>query len=373
MRRILIACALLIGCGSEEQEATTEVVDETGGEEREIARPPVEEVTAYDIHEWGLIDVDLSAQRVELAAGPGHVTPVAQLQPIAQPQPHPQPQPIAQPQPIPIPQPQPNPVRPPIAAPRKPVLYFHLRDANPSFTFDLTVNLAGIRLVEHFPQGNASANSVRWEDVGLRAEHCSGGPYPTASDPRCQNLADGYCEVAELETYVTNDSGCLTVGGQEQSLLFYRGDGTAPPLPVTIERTPEGTVRITNASMTSVGSVLRFRRAAPGGPIHVVMDNMPGPGGNVVIPMPSAPANGAHRDAIRRQLTALGMTPSESEAFERAWFGELFDGAAPTPHAFTDAVLFFLPEGGADAYARLEASPPPASVRRAMAIRAGWP
>jgi hypothetical protein len=52
--------------------------------------------------------------------------------------------------------------------------------------------------------------------------------------------------------------------------------------------------------------------------------------------------------------------------------GELFDPNAPTPHAFSDAILFFMDDRTIDTFARLEATPPPASIRRAMAMRAGW-
>jgi hypothetical protein len=348
MYRTFIACALLCACGSEEQIAPTSTVqpepDEPGPE---VAAPPREEVTAYEIHEWGLIDVDLGTQRAELATGPGHAPPA------------------------PPPRPRPDPGYG-IGAPRKPVLYFHLRDASPSFRFDLTVHLGSVRLMEHWPDGETTQNTVRWQDVGLRREHCAGGPYPTASDARCQNLSDGYCEVAELASYVTNDSGCLTVGGTEQSLLFYRGEGAIPPLPATIERGPDGTVQVTNGSLAAGAPVLRLLRTRAGGPIHVAMAQLPAVAASVSIPRPSELAADAHRTAIREQLRALGMTQSESEAFERAWFGELFDGAAPTPHGFADAVLFFLPDGAANDYARIEATPPPAAVRRAMAVRAGW-
>lgn len=343
---IAILLASLCGCGAEEESAA----DPSPTEPVTEAPPPTEEVTAYEIHEWGLVDVDLSSRVVEVAAGPGHVQPVAAPTPPARP---------------PAPQ---N-----IGAPRKPVLYFHLRDANPDFRFDVAVDLGAARVVEHWPSGDLGEHSVRWQSVGLSREHCEGGPYPTASDPVCAAVADGYCEASELAAYVTDDAGCLDLGGARQSMLFYRGDGPMPALPVTIERSPDGTVQLTNATVRAHGgTVLRLRRL-PGGGIGVGQVAMPLRGASVAIPISTAPATDAHRESVRAELRARGLTPSEALAFERAWFGELFDGAAPTPHAFADAVLFFLPEGGADAYARITATPPPAVVRRAMAIRAGWP
>lgn len=335
-----------------------------------LEAPPAasEEVTAYEIHEWGIVDVDLSSRQVELAAGPGRVTPAdpvpARPIPVRPTPPPPPPAPIS-----PIQRPPHNGVG---SAPRKPVLYFHLRDASPSFRFDLTVSLGEGRVIEHWPGGERGEHTVRWSSVGLSREHCPGGPYPSADDPSCAGVADGYCEVAELASYVADDAGCLDVGGQPRSMLFYRGDGASAALPVTVERVGDA-LRVTNDRLARpVGEVLRLRTGADG-VVHVALAPMPARGASVELPAPTEPANGAHRHAIREQLRALGLTPGEAGAFERAWFGELFDGSAPTPHAFGDAVLFFLPDGAADEYARLEASPPPAAIRRAMAIRAGWP
>ena len=85
-----------------------------------------------------------------------------------------------------------------------------------------------------------------------------------------------------------------------------------------------------------------------------------------------APAADSHRDTLRTQLRSIGLTNPEAEAFERAWFGELFDGEAATPHAFPDAVLFFLPAAAVDAFSHLAPDPAPTSMVRAMAVRAGW-
>lgn len=360
--------ALTAACGAEP--APEPLAPEPAPAPLEAPPAASEEVTAYEIHEWGIVDVDLSSRQVELAAGPGRVTPTDPVpaRPIpVRPTPPPPAPPLAPVSPI---------QRPPHngvgSAPRKPVLYFHLRDASPSFRFDLTVSLGEGRVVEHWPGGERGEHTVRWSSVGLSREHCEGGPYPSAGDPSCAGVADGYCEVAELASYVADDAGCLDVGGQPRSMLFYRGDGASAALPITVERAGEA-LRVTNDRLARVvGEVLRLRTGADG-VVRVALAPMPARGASVELPAPTEPANGAHRHAVREQLRALGLTPGEAGAFERAWFGELFDGSAPTPHAFGDAVLFFLPDGAADEYARLEASPPPAAIRRAMAIRAGWP
>ena len=50
--------------------------------------------------------------------------------------------------------------------------------------------------------------------------------------------------------------------------------------------------------------------------------------------VPATPASDAHRETIRSQLRSIGLTDGEAAAFERAWFGELFDAAAATAVQF---------------------------------------
>ncbi|HJL29482.1 MAG TPA: hypothetical protein RMI62_10445, partial [Polyangiaceae bacterium LLY-WYZ-15_(1-7)] len=253
---------------------------------------------------------------------------------------------------------------------RKPVVYAHLLDANPDFTFDLEVTVGAGAILEHWPATEVEGATVRWEDVALSRESCAGGPYPSADDPACANAPDGYCELAELSAYAADDAGCLTVGGEQEAFLFYRGGGASPALPVTVARADDGTILLTNEALEPVGPVLRLSRTDDG--IRVAQVAMPAAGERATIPAADAEPTDAHREVIRTQLRELGLTAGEAGAFERAWFGELFDAEAPTPHAFADALLFFLPPGAIDAFARLEAEPQPAEVKRAMAVRLGW-
>ncbi len=401
-----LASLLALACGGEESSssggdddtpepvAPTEVSGETTetptGETADPAEGP-----SYAIHEWGLLDVDLGDQQVEYAAGPGRaeeataaatntgsnagsntgsnggsngggnngvvrdedvdtaVNAANNLLGAAN---------EAAGGTLPI----------PTVGRRKPVLYFHLTDRATPVTFNLTVNLGTGRVVEHFPGGQLADHTVTWSGVQIGGSSCAGGPYPTADGPACAQVADGYCEAAELGGYVADDAGCLTVAGTEQNFLFYRGDGPAPALPVTIARSEDGTIRVTNDSMGEpVGPILRLRRGE-GGAIQVAQVSTPAQGSSVAIGQPVDAASDQHRAIVREQLTEIGLTASEAEAFENAWFGELFDGEAPTPHAFSDAVLFFLPAESVDGFAHLEPSPAPAAIVRAMAVRAGW-
>jgi len=384
----LAAVAMLAGCGEEASDEGDDVEEPEPVEPEEVGREEAEPGAHYAIHEWGLIDVDLSESRVEYAAGPGTADAES---------PDDGPSPTASTGGS-GPSDGPTTRRRRIDAQgrevvdrafetadtvfdrltgrrarrRKPVLYFHLDAPSPAFTFDLTVSLGSTaRVVEHFPAGELTEHGVGWTQIGLAQETCPGGPYPAEDSEVCEGVSDGYCEAAELATYVSDDAGCLTVGGVQQNFLFYRGAGPAPDLPLTIARGADGTVTVTNATMvTPVGQMLRLWR--DGDTIRVSQSPIPQQGHSVQVPVPAAAATEAHREMIRTQLSAVGLTEGEAQAFERAWFGELFDASVPTPHAFEDAVLFFLPPAQVDGFAHIEATPAPSTTVRAMAVRAGW-
>lgn len=391
----IFAALLLVACGENSDDAVEPAPPEAVEPEEAIVPEEVVDTetasTGYTIHEWGLIDVDLTAEAVEYAAGPGRapagsgsgssasggsgsassgstgsgttgsgsntdrepdvvdnaVDTANQVLDVF--------------------------TGGPPAGRRKPVLYFHLADGAEALTFDLTVNLHGGNIVEHFPAGDLADHQVTWSQVSLSADSCTGGPYPRAEDPICTNVSDHYCEAAELADYVAADAGCLSVRGQQQNFLFYRGDGAAPTIPLTIERADDGAITVTNDAIDeAVGPLLRLRRGQ-GGAIQVAQAAIPSRGQSVTVAAPTEAAGDTHRDIVRTQLTALGLTQAEARAFEQAWFGELFDGEAETPHALPDAVLFFLPAAAVDAFAHLEATPAPSATMRAMAVRAGWP
>lgn len=392
MMRNIVCIVLSLGltaCGGEtvEEPAEPEPVEpeEVGGtdepDEPDEQDPPA--APSYTIHEWGLIDVDLGARRVEYAAGPGRAEAGGTTTASADDDDHDDDDdrlpglPATGREVVDRATDTATNVLDALtggggASRRKPVLYFHLGAPTPDFRFDLTVSLGSTgAIVEHFPTGALAEHQVTWSQVQLGSDSCAGGPYPTADSPVCTGVRDGYCEVAELGAYGSDDAGCLTFAGTQHNFLFYRGDGPAPDLPLTIVRNADGTVTVTNATMGApVGELLRLRRS--GDAIQVAQVAIPASGASVSVGVPASPAADSHRELIRSQLRSIGLTDGEAGAFERAWFGELFDGAAATPHAFPDAILFFLPAAQVDGFAHLEATPPPSATVRAMAVRAGW-
>jgi len=356
MRGWSLLLIAVVACGDEdaptEEEPITAPDEVLEGPDEGEDPEPVE----WELHEWGLIDVDLADRTLELAAGPGRANPSAAPTKVGAP--------VMQPAP-----PTPPAMRPAMrpAGRRKPVLYFHVPDGA-ELDVDLSVHLGQGHFVEHWPTATLDAQTLSWS-VHLSSGHCAASSYPSVDDDACQQVSDGYCELAELSGYVADDSDCANVDGAPHPFLFYRGDGQAPELPVTVER-DGATLVLSNTSLPGGNAVFRLRRQA--NEVHASRVTMPAEGESLRIDAPTLPATDVIRNALGEELQRLGLTRAEAAAFERAWSAELFDGESNTPKAFVDALVFFLPQDAIDPYARLEAEPAPTTVRRAMAVRAGW-
>ena len=145
---------------------------------------------AYDVHEWGLIDYVRASTAHEVATGPGlhRVAPTPNI---------------------------PSPVHAPVmggptSAPRKPVLYFHLRAGSAPVTVDATVELVGGSIVEHWPDGELRGGRIRWPRVELTAEPCVGLTYPDRDSSRCYGVPDHYYHAQ-----------CAALGPSEQRRSIY--------------------------------------------------------------------------------------------------------------------------------------------------------
>ena len=318
--RSIVACllcaSLLGGCGLERPSVA----------EAERAMQP-----QYAVHEWGLVDVAPDGSS-EIAAGPGR----------------------------------PRPATSDHAPRRKPVLYVHVVTGTP--TFSVEVSLDHGRVVEHWPSATATATGIRWDRVVAERTPCPGLVPGTASrDARREVEAcgtpDGICEVRELRSYETSDAACLSVGGARGSMLFYRGDGPRPPLPLAVARQADGSVQVTRTAAFT-GDVVRITRS--GGATRIGRVTLSGDSASLAVPAMAVDAT-AERARLVREAMALGLTASEADAFARAWSDELF---GPTGGAVArDALIYWLPPSAVDATARLRFAPPPTEVRRAMMVR----
>lgn len=360
MRRLFLTILLALGsaCGSEAAQAPVSVEPPESPEAQET--PEAEnvdeaEAVAYELHEWGLLDVAPDGH-FELAAGPGDPQPAT-----------PTPTPPATPTPTPtpsIPTPPPvvqQPVRPPTGGRRKPVVYVH---ADAPVEFQLEVRTSG-PVAEHWPPTTVEDQMIRWQ-VAAQPGACTSGSYPSADSPQCANAPDGYCELADLPGYETADGACLTVDGQTWDHLFYRSGGTAPTLPLRVSSS-DGEVSIENVAIASPqGGVYRFTRT--GSETLVQRVDMPAVGETAT--MAQGTTSPGVREELSRLLRSGGLTDDEARAFEQAWFDELFDngstGGAPV---VGDAIIYILPMAHLDPVSQLVAEPAPTQIKRMFWVR----
>lgn len=355
MRHVLLFALALASCGSPSSSGSPSPTaaptpdSPPPPQEQAVAAPPPPDV---ELHEWGLVDATLRDATIDVGAGPGSAPP-------------------AHPMPV-----------------RKPVLYAHLRDGLDQVSLSVGVRLPGGALLEHWPAGEASADGLRWPGVTVRRGACAQpddvlGRGPIARDQpqrepvpaRACDAPDGFCERFELPGYRTTDHDCLDVGGTSASLLFYRGSAPASALPIALSRAADGTMTASaRRSMAGApGTMLRIRETPQG--VTIARAPYPGVGQSLTIATPAAPLVPADEHAaLDRDLRALGLTESESDAFRRAWASTLFAGPSASGRRAArvsperDVLLYWLPEDAVSALAALELGERVA-VRRAILVR----
>lgn len=303
---------------------------------------------AFDVHEWGLVDVPASGP-TEIGAGPGQPD-----------------------QPMSV---------------RKPVIYVHTDEGTAPFSMDVVARFPSGELIEHWPTTSewhattTDAASVAWHGVsvgGCASSAGARGPILAQREARACAAIDGYCEVADLPGYVTNDATCLTADGFDATLLFYRGRTSQATLPLSVQRT--GTSTTLSASVGGGADVLYVT----GG--RGVSLPWPAPGASTQLPTAFTESfdGPALARSLARRLIDAGLTSPEADAFLRAWAEPLFQTGWPEgdASAVRDAptrfrrmpsqppfVLYVMPESTVPALAELTITPTPRSVRRVMVVR----
>lgn len=270
----------------------------------------------------------------------------------------------------------------------KPVIYLHVPSGAPPVDVTLSLALSATGVLEHWPPATASETALTWN------VHAESGPCPSPAtapipaDAACRDVRDGFCEAAEIPRYHGDDDTCLTVGGQQTPLLFYRGEGTdGSTMPLALRR--QAAPDVGSASSIDPGwEVVRQTDAQVDGIVMLVLrlDGRPSihllEGPDYALPSataaPTPPETARamlHDEAVRR-----GLTAAEADAFVDAWapayFGEptrqgpVAAGRAPTALAEADrALLYFAPEAVVDAALPLTLSPAPTVRHRVFLVR----
>jgi len=346
-----------LGCGSTTSEAppSSTPPPTTTTEPTPSIEPTPATTATFDVHEWGLVDVPLSGP-AEIGAGPG--------QPDGS-----------------------------VMSVRKPVIYVHADPGSAPITLDVVARFPSGELVEHWPttsewqSTSADATSIAWRGLAVGACDASAsatrGPVSERAARACATV-DGYCEVADLPQYVTDDASCLSASGFQTSLLFYRGRTTQASLPLSVA---SSATELSITSSVAGGAGVLYVRQGRGIEIP-----WPGPGGT--IPLPDAFSESFDGPALTRilasRLAAAGLTTSEVDAFLRAWAEPLFGTSWPLDEdqaARRDlsvrsrrpiagpppTLIYVMPEATVSQLAELTITPTPRSVRRVMVVRVDLP
>lgn len=292
----------------------------------------------FDVHEWGLVDVQ-SGTAASLVTGPpsGRTNWNAPR--------------------------------------RKPVLYFHLADGTNAVDATVTVTTPRLGFVEVFPKGELSSDSrtLTWRGLHVRKEGCHVVGAPRRDAPECRTT-DGLCEAAELPTYETADASCIDMAGASFNHLFYRANGSPPELPFEV---------VAKGSQLSITHVRARDTVGPifyvhndGGSVRISTIATPAIGGSVLADPPKDTDVASAQGALDSAMKEVGLTEAEVAAFDRAWSNDLFGKAgsreaparrgAPAP---SDDLLFVLPASLVSGASTVTITPPPRALRRFMLVR----
>jgi hypothetical protein len=302
------------------------------------APPATPPDVAFDVHEWGLMDVDQTQAR--LITGPPQRDPGDDIAPR-----------------------------------RKPVLYFHLGDGVTTAQVNVIVTVPSGGLVEHFPRADLSPDtrSLAWSGLSVGREFCAVTNFPRGRSPDCRTV-DGICEAMELPTYQTRDAGCIDFRGARFNHLFYRANGAPPPLPYDVAIAGDS-VRITHARAADViGPILYLHHDQTTATVSMIA--APAMGQSVTVMPPTGTDLAAAQETLRATMRQIGLTAEEIAAFDRAWTADLFSqGAARELSVRRDAtaardfLLYVMPASLIDGAARVSITPPPRNLRRFMLVR----
>jgi len=235
-----------------------------------------------------------------------------------------------------------------------PVLYFYSPSEQ---TVRATVRFPQGLISEWYPQatqrpgtlnptGPTNFNTlerIQWDNV--RVTPGAKEDFPTEPD--------GSHYYAARET----DAVPLSVNGQQEKFLFYRGIASfRPPLSATIDR--DGRVAVAQPAGTGIDRLILFERR--GG--HIGYRVAHADGKVIVLDRPALADNvESLRDTLRSILTGEGLYPREAAAMVETWRDSWFEDGA--------RLFYLLPQAAVDTILPLQIEPAPATVKRVFVGR----
>ncbi len=232
-----------------------------------------------------------------------------------------------------------------------PVLYFYSTSEQ---TVRASVTFPQGLISEWYPQatlrpgaaistGFNSWGRIQWDNVRVtpRAKE----EFPTEPD--------GSHYYAARET----DAAPVSVGGQQEKFLFYRGLATfRPPLSATIDR--DGRIAAAQVAGTGIDTFILFERRA--GRVGYRVAHAAGK--SIVLDRPGLTADvQSLRQQLRDILTGEGLYPREAGAMVETWRDSWFEDGV--------RLFYVLPQAAVDAILPLQIDPRPATVKRVFVGR----
>ena len=222
-----------------------------------------------------------------------------------------------------------------------PVLYFYSPSEQ---TVRATVRFPQGLMSEWYPQpAVAPLTRIEWDNVRVT---------PGASE-NFPIEPDGSHYYAARET----DAAPVSVNGQQEKFLFYRGVGNfRPPLSATIDR--DGRVAVAQPAGTGIDTVILFERRAGRFGYRVAHAD----GKTLVLDRPALVDNvESLRAGLRGILAGEGLYPREAAAMVETWRDSWFEDGA--------RLFYMLPQSAVDAILPLQIDPKPGSVKRVFVGR----
>jgi hypothetical protein len=231
-----------------------------------------------------------------------------------------------------------------------PVLYFY---APADTTARVSVTFPQGIFSEWYPQArNTPAplvgfekwrGQLQWQDVKVTPG--AKEVFPTESD-------DSHYYAAR-ET----DAAPVSVGGQQEKFLFYRGVANFEP-PVLTTVTGDGRIAVEQRESTAIDTVVLFERRSGQMGYRIVHPD----GKIVVIDRPDLTGDiESLRQDLRAALTEQGLYPREAAAMVETWRDSWFDEGT--------RLFYLLPQVTVDRLLPLDIDPKPASVARVFVGR----
>ena len=153
------------------------------------------------------------------------------------------------------------------------------------------------------------------------------------------------------------DAAPVTVNGQQEKFLFYRGIANfRPPLSAIIDR--DGRVAVAQPAGTGIDTFILFERRGR----HIGFRVAHADGKAVVLDRPALVDNvESLREGLRGILAREGLYPREAAAMVETWRDSWFEDGA--------RLFYVFPRSAVDAILPLQIEPEPASVKRVFVGR----